>query len=208
MKTAIVSDIHGNWDGFNTVLADIKSRQVDRIIYLGDVVDGGEENDAVVNWLKANNITTVRGNHDENHDCPLEPENKKWLKKLPKELVEESVVFTHISPRVKQKKIKNNIEAWNVLDETYFRLCFIDHIHFPALFGYESEDFREARDYKVDCGNYYLNPTDRYIISFGAIGYPRGGGQFIRDGIFDSDENIVEFIKLSATLLPYGLCYF
>jgi predicted phosphodiesterase len=66
MKTAILSDIHGNWDGFNTVLADIKSRQVDRIICLGDVVDGGEENDAVVNWLKANNITTVRGNHDEN----------------------------------------------------------------------------------------------------------------------------------------------
>jgi predicted phosphodiesterase len=66
MKTAIVSDIHGNWDGFNTVLEDIKSRQVDRIICLGDVVDGGEENDAVVNWLKGNNITTVRGNHDEN----------------------------------------------------------------------------------------------------------------------------------------------
>lgn len=208
MKTAIVSDIHGNWDGFNTVLEDIKSRQVDRIICLGDVVDGGEENDAVVNWLKANNITTVRGNHDENYNCPLEPENKKWLNQLPQEIVEESVIFTHISPRSKQKKIKNNIEAWNVFDETDYRLCFIGHIHFPALFGYESEDFREARDYKVDGGSYYLNPTDRYIISFGAIGYPRGGGQFIRYGIFDSDENRVEFIKLRGTLLPYGLCYF
>ncbi|WP_341738947.1 metallophosphoesterase family protein [Microcoleus sp. CAWBG640] len=208
MKTAIVSDIHGNWDGFNTVLADINSRQVERIICLGDVVDGGDQNNAVVDWLKANNITTVRGNHDENYDCPLEAENKNWLNQLPKELVEKSVLFTHISPLVKQKGIKNNIEAWNVFDETNFRLVFIGHIHFPALFGYESECFREAKDYKVDCGSHYLNPTDRYIISFGAVGYPRGGGQFIRYGIFDSDENIVEFIKLKGTLLPYGLCYF
>lgn len=208
MKTAIVSDIHGNWDGFNTVLEDIKSRQVDRIICLGDVVDGGEENDAVVNWLKGNKITTVRGNHDENHDCPLERENKKWLNQLPTEIVEDAVIFTHISPRVKQTKIKNNIEAWNVFDETDYRLCFIGHIHFPALFGYENEDFGEAHSYRVDSGSYYLNPTDRYIICFGAIGYPRGGGKFIRYGIFDSDENRVEFIKLSGTLLPYGLCYF
>ena len=151
-----------NWDGFNTVLADINSRQVERIICLGDVVDGGDKNNAVVDWLKANNITTVRGNHDENHDCPLEAENKQWLNQLPKELVEKSVLFTHISPLAKQKGIKNNIEAWNVFDETNFRL----------------------------------------------VCYPRGGGQFIRYGIFDSEENIVEFIKLRGTLLPYGLCYF
>ncbi len=60
----------------------------------------------------------------------------------------------------------------------------------------------------MDCGSYDLNPRDRYIICFGAIGYPRGGGKFIRYGIFDSDENRVEFIKLKGTLLPYGLCYF
>ncbi len=206
MKIAIISDIHGNWSGLSTVLDDIKLRQIEQIICLGDVVDGGDENDTVVDWLKANNISTVQGNHDQSYDCRLSPENRDWLSHLPRIIVKNDVCFTHISPRVKQTKVTNNIEAWNIFDETDYRLCFIGHIHFPALFGAENEEFGESRSYEVDQGYYHLNSADRYIISFGAIGYPRGGGKFIRYGIFDSNQNSVEFIKLQGTLLPYGLC--
>ncbi|RMG33021.1 MAG: metallophosphoesterase, partial [Methanobacteriota archaeon] len=41
MKFAIVSDIHGNLEAFQTVLDYIHSQQIDKIICLGDVVGYG-----------------------------------------------------------------------------------------------------------------------------------------------------------------------
>ncbi|GAB4283775.1 MAG: metallophosphoesterase family protein [Oscillatoriaceae cyanobacterium] len=216
MKTAIFSDIHGNFAALKLVLDDIASRQVDRIICLGDLVDGGEDNDAVVEVIK-NRISetpdsdglnktgfyAVRGNHDETHNGDLLKSNKHWLKQLPATLIELDIIFTHISPRPKIKAIKNGIEAWNVFDETNWRLSFIGHLHFPAIFGELNEDLCEAHSYSVDEGIYQLDPTDRYIICFGAVGYPRGGGKFIGYGIFDDAANTVEFIKLSGPLLEF-----
>lgn len=207
MRTALISDIHGNFEGLQVALEDLVSRQVDRIICLGDLVDGGEENDAVVEYVRANKIVTVRGNHDEIPSCSVQKEHQNWLNGLPEIRVENDVIFTHISPRPNRNKVSDRLEAWNVFDEVSFRLCFIGHNHFPVLFGEQSEDFGEAFSYCVDSEQHYLEPSDRYIICFGAIGYPRGGGQFIRYGIFDEDNNTIEFVKLEGPLLPYGLCF-
>jgi predicted phosphodiesterase len=38
MKYAIIADIHGNLEAFQTVLEDIKSQNVNQIVCLGDVV--------------------------------------------------------------------------------------------------------------------------------------------------------------------------
>jgi len=218
MKTAILSDIHGNFAALKLVLDDIASRQVDRIICLGDLVDGGEENDAVVQEIRnrmsdltpdsvvvnSTGFSSVRGNHDETNNCALLKDNQQWLKQLPETIIESDIIFTHISPRPQKKAIKNGIEAWNVFDETNWRLSFIGHLHFPAMFGEVNEDLCEAHSYSVDEGIYQLDPTDRYIICFGTVGYPRGGGKFIRYGIFDAAANTVEFIKLSGPLLQFG----
>jgi predicted phosphodiesterase len=206
MRTAVISDIHGNWAGLETILQDIQSRDVDRIICLGDLVEGGDDNDAVVEFIRDKNIAAVQGNHDETNDCHLKPDNQNWLSYLPQAIIEEDVIFTHISPRLVKRNVKDNIEAWNVFYETKYRLCFIGHIHFPALFGARYELFAEACSYSVDYGEFHLDETDRYIVSFGAIGYPRGGGKFLRYGIFDSAKNVVEFIRIEGSLLPYGLC--
>ena len=36
-RIAIISDIHGNLEALRTVLSDIKKRNIDRIICLGDI---------------------------------------------------------------------------------------------------------------------------------------------------------------------------
>ena len=41
MRTAIISDIHGNLEALNTVLADIDRRDVNEIICLGDILGYG-----------------------------------------------------------------------------------------------------------------------------------------------------------------------
>ncbi len=43
-RTAIISDIHGNYDGLLAALEDIKKQNCDRILCLGDIVEGGEDN--------------------------------------------------------------------------------------------------------------------------------------------------------------------
>jgi hypothetical protein len=86
------------------------------------------------------------------------------------------------------------------------KIALIGHLPYPALYGAHYEHFGDTRSYSVDAGVIALQPNDRYIISVGAIGYPRAGGCFLRYGIYDAEAQTVEFIKLPGPLLPYGQC--
>ena len=61
---AILSDIHGNLEALEAVLADIAQQTVDSIYCLGDIVGYGPQPDEVVARLAAENAVGVRGNHD------------------------------------------------------------------------------------------------------------------------------------------------
>lgn len=64
MKIGIVSDIHGHIEPLKRAFALFESRGVDQIICAGDLVDGGWEDEAVVDYIRTHNIISVRGNHD------------------------------------------------------------------------------------------------------------------------------------------------
>ena len=64
MRTAILSDIHGNLEALKSVLEDLHTRNCDRIICLGDLVDGGFFNIEVIKLVQALKIPTIQGNHD------------------------------------------------------------------------------------------------------------------------------------------------
>lgn len=206
LKNAIIADIHGNLAGLHLVLRDIALRGIEKIICLGDIVEGGQQNSEVVALLQSRSIPIIRGNHDAIHDSHLSTAQDVWLAQLPESLCIGDLLFTHISPRRKMNVIASSVEAWNVFEEVSFRLCFIGHLHYPALYGQASEHACDARSYSVDAGIVTLDPADRYIISFGAIGYPRSGGRYARYGIYDAEAHAVEFVKLQGPLLPYGIC--
>lgn len=65
MKTAFISDIHGNVPALQAVLADIESQHVDQIICLGDVALFGPRPRAAVQLLQSLNCPVVLGNTDE-----------------------------------------------------------------------------------------------------------------------------------------------
>ena len=64
MKIAVLSDIHGNMDAFEQVLADIDGRGVASVLSLGDNIGYGAEPERVVQTLKAHGILSVLGNHE------------------------------------------------------------------------------------------------------------------------------------------------
>ena len=64
MRTAIISDMHGNDFAFEIVEADIKKQNVDQVVCLGDAIQGGPQPAAVVQRLRALNCPVVIGNAD------------------------------------------------------------------------------------------------------------------------------------------------
>lgn len=111
MKLLVISDVHGNIDGLRAVEKDAGS--VDRVLFLGDMVDYGFYPHEVIRWMQEHQAIAVAGNHDrylvnladsgtvplanpmeattfaEYTLASLTPEDMDYLRALPQERVEE-----------------------------------------------------------------------------------------------------------------------
>ena len=74
MKYAIISDIHANLEGLQTVLADIKEQRCTHVVCLGDVVGYGANPKECLDIIRGMNIPVVKGNHDEYIGVEEDPE--------------------------------------------------------------------------------------------------------------------------------------
>lgn len=96
-RIALISDVHGNLTALDAVLADIKSRGIDRIMNLGDFVGKGPRGSEVVDRCEKVCEVNIRGNWDD--ELPvwsdessmemvwwrdeLREDQRDWLKNLP-----------------------------------------------------------------------------------------------------------------------------
>ncbi|HHN78014.1 MAG TPA: metallophosphoesterase [Phycisphaerales bacterium] len=64
MPTAVISDIHGNAVALRTVLDDIASRGIERIICLGDIIGYGPDPLDCVDLVREKCAWSLMGNHD------------------------------------------------------------------------------------------------------------------------------------------------
>jgi len=64
MRTALVSDVHGNAVALNAVLTDLEREPVDQVVCLGDMIQGGAEPAEVVRRLRDLACPVVLGNAD------------------------------------------------------------------------------------------------------------------------------------------------
>lgn len=67
MNTYVIGDIHGNFLGLVQCLKLCKfNYKKDKLIALGDIVDGGDESyECVEELLKIKNLVCIKGNHDD-----------------------------------------------------------------------------------------------------------------------------------------------
>jgi len=201
-RTALISDIHGNGEALRVVLDDIGQLDSDRIICLGDLVEGGSENDWVCDTLRSRQIACVRGNHDEDHDVELTQTNEQWLASLPESIIEDQIVFTHESPANPPRKISSSYEAWRVFDETPYRRVFIGDSHIAAIYTDMGMTIGEAMRISFDYENpVCLNPAHRTVVCPGAVGYPRDGLAKPRFAIYDSADDSITFYASDAPVL-------
>lgn len=64
MKTALISDVHGNLQALEAVLENLEREKVDQIICLGDIALKGPQPHEVVELLRGLNSTYIMGNTD------------------------------------------------------------------------------------------------------------------------------------------------
>jgi putative phosphoesterase len=128
MRTAIVSDIHGNRTAFEAVLADLRQTSPDLILHGGDLADGGANPAEIVDRIRDLGWQGVAGNTDEmlwepaalnefaNRAPHLQPlfdavremaaatrealgeERLAWLRALPRIWIQARMALVHASP--------------------------------------------------------------------------------------------------------------
>ncbi len=64
MRIAVIADMHGNCVAFDAVLADLEAHPVDRVVCLGDTIQGGPQPADVVARLRELGCPVVLGNAD------------------------------------------------------------------------------------------------------------------------------------------------
>lgn len=64
MKIGIISDIHAYIEPLKRAISLLNDNGVSTIVCAGDLVDGGWDDDAVIDYIRSQKIISVRGNHD------------------------------------------------------------------------------------------------------------------------------------------------
>lgn len=90
MKIAIISDIHGNLQAMQETLKDIRKRNVDKIICLGDIIAKGVHPKECISLVRENCDIVLQGNCDryfsEEHNLEefslQEQERIKWNRSM------------------------------------------------------------------------------------------------------------------------------
>jgi len=213
MRLVIVSDIHGNLEALDTVLADIDQRKPDAMVCLGDFVGYGASPNPCIERLRPRIEAAVMGNHDDaaigrtalegfNHEAAraarwtaeeLTREHHEYLGALPMVVRWRGSHLVHASP--------SEPEAWHYVlspAEAEFEmrsfegpLCFIGHSHYPGTFISDEGRSLYTRQAKIK-----LDPKCRYIVNVGSVGQPRDGDPRAAYLIWDDEAGVLEHIRL------------
>ncbi len=163
-RIAIISDIHGNIPALEAVVHDIKSRQVDLIINLGDHISGPLWPKETIRFLMQQDWIQIAGNHDRNlvtmrpeemnlsDRCAvqfLNNQEKKWLKLLPEALKQDELSMFHGTPDnnnvyllevVKDGCIRlaSQLEIQQYLKDIDSRFVLCGHSHIPRVVEFQN----------------------------------------------------------------------
>lgn len=227
-RIAIFSDVHGNLEALQTVLAKIAEANVDRVICLGDVVGyGADPNDCLQGVrevadfvLAGNHDWAVVGLEDLEYFNPVAREAVEWTARVISEdnaaalraykpaRREGGCCYAHATPL--------NPAEWNYLfdpDEgsyalayTDFEMCFVGHSH-HAFVCSASRKIALLRE-----GTVQLTADDRYLVNVGSVGQPRDGDARAAFAVWDRENGNLELHRVSydvataqAKILAAGL---
>jgi diadenosine tetraphosphatase ApaH/serine/threonine PP2A family protein phosphatase len=194
MLRAVISDVHGNLEALETVLADIRQAGAQELLCLGDLVGYGASPNECIERLRPLVAAAVVGNHDVAvcgrmrlgsfssqaaeaarwTGAALTPANLAYLESLPFEVRYADALLVHASPAEPRAwhYVLTPEEARTEFDAFIEPLCLIGHSHYPGA-------YRQSRDggaivYSREA-EIRLDPDTRYLVNVPSVGQPRDG---------------------------------
>jgi diadenosine tetraphosphatase ApaH/serine/threonine PP2A family protein phosphatase len=214
VRIAVLSDIHGNLEALEAVLAEVDRSGVDLLYSLGDIVGYGPSPAACLEIVRRCAAVSLMGNHDAavagltSHEdfnefarsavewttARLDAGQIEYLELLP---------FTHRSPElllVHASPIEP--EHWHYIHgmadiAVHFaafaeRLCFVGHSHRPGIYAIGGDGSVERR------GEFEsLQPGLRYLVNAGSVGQPRDRDPRASYVIYDAAVETVEVRRVA-----------
>lgn len=213
MKYAIISDIHANLEGFQTVLADLKEQKCTHVVCLGDVVGYGANPKECLDIVRGMNIPVVKGNHDEYIGVEEDPEgfndaaaeavawsraqlleeDRKWLRDLKYFRIVANFSIVHATLDAPQRwgYVFEKLEAAASFTYQNTQVCFFGHTHVPLAF---------IRESGVRGGTYtkfQVEQGKKYFVNVGSVGQPRDGDPRAGYVIYDLQQGTIELRRLA-----------
>lgn len=218
MRFALLSDIHANLHALHACLAHARARQVDRFVFLGDLVGYGGDPAPVVEHIRQMTLSegaiALLGNHDVLAIRPprtvttmgdytaswthsqLSPEHLDWLGSLPLTSQIGSCLFVHASVHapyewnyVYERPVAHiSLQAADAWQGV--RYVFCGHTHVQTLFCQtrEKEDFRTQAARVVTDTPMALHPQRKWHSSIGSVGQPRDGNPHAMYALLDVSD--------------------
>lgn len=221
MKYAVLSDIHANYEALKVVLEYLEKNSVDKYIICGDIIGYGPQPVECINEIRKieDKSYIVLGNHDaaitgkidlkwfneyarkaiEITIEKIDKETLEWFSKLPEKIETEEFTVVHGS-------LKNHLKEY-LLSELQYRdmagllkskVLFFGHSHIPMCFYTDGNKY--YADFLSPFAKVDIVPENKMFINPGSVGQPRDGNPMASFGIYDTEKQLFELIRLSYNI--------
>jgi len=215
MRYAILSDIHGNLEALQAVLARTARLGADMVVCLGDLVGYNADPNECVDIIRSDGIICIMGNHDEAACGLAEPygfnpaareaalwtrtvltlEHQIFLRELPRYLLIDNIVLCHGSINdtsryiLDDADVRDNLSLMDGLPGGP-RACFYGHTHVRAACHAEGQVIAKEPGDEIS-----LHRDRKYLINPGAVGQPRDGDPRAAFLLYDSHARNVTLYR-------------
>lgn len=202
MKRALISDVHGNLEALEAVLADIRKKEISEIYCLGDIIGYGPNPVECIDRIMQVCKVTILGNHDqgalfdpdgfnksaeraifwtrdqlENSRVNIGNQTARWeyLGELPRSVREEGLLFVHGSPRhpLSEYVFPEDIYIPKKMEKLF---SLIEKTCFQGhthVPGVFTQSLNFVSPDEV--GYKYRWPSEKIMVNVGSVGQPRDG---------------------------------
>ena len=232
MRIAIISDIHGNLEALNTVLEDIRSKGIDKIYCIGDIIAKGSHQTECLDLVRKNCEVIIKGNCDEYFSSDIDLTGKsdteinriKWTKsKLNKDDMNYLINLPFSYEFYMSGRLIRLIHAHpEKIDKFVGNIDHLDKLY-SLFLPSENTVSKEKADVLI-CGHihtpYVQKIYNRYVINTGSVGNsidvfrnPTKDGNILNttvanylvlSGNLDS-KNIKEVFSFELVSVPYDI---
>lgn len=213
-RIAVVSDIHGNLEALEAVAADIRARDCQSIVCLGDTVGYGASPVECLEWVRDNADISILGSQDAGvmglspiesfalysagvivrTRAMLPQASKDYLGSLPLIATFKDATFVHSSLNAPElfEFVQDTYRAYLSLELMETPVAFIGHTHVPIFFikGGDSDIEYDTSD------RISLNKDLKTLVNVGSVGQPRDDNPKASYGIYDCSRNHIEIHRV------------